>query len=188
LLPLPGDLSPARAWRSAVAELEARALDVAIVPTDEIPPRFRAHALYREDFVVAVRTGHPFVKDPTLKRYCDTHHLVVSLAGDPYGFVDEVLAKRGLARRIVLTVPSFLFALAVVADTDLVGTLPRRFVATHGRRFGVVGLDPPLEMRTFRLNAVASKAAMNDTGLVWLFDGLRRVHDGSPTRARTRGK
>ena len=66
-------------------------------------------------------------------------HLVVSFTGDRHGFVDEALAKRGYSRRIALTVPNFMFALAVIAETDLISALPRRFVAMHGARFEVVG-------------------------------------------------
>nr|WP_240992608.1 LysR family transcriptional regulator [Mesorhizobium ciceri] len=100
------------------------------------PPRFEKRCIYEEDFVIAMCLGHPFARDPTLARYCDMQHLVVSHSGDPYGFVDEQLAKRGRARRIALTVPNFMFALAVIAETDLISALPRRFVTMHAARFG----------------------------------------------------
>jgi len=173
--------SPARVWQTALAELEARLMDVAIIPSDDIPPRFERRTVYEEDFVIAVRKGHAFANDPTLNRFCAMQHLVVSHTGDPHGFVDELLAKRGLARRIALTVPNFMFALAITAETDLLSALPRRFVAMHAGRFGVVGLDPPLPLPRFRLNAVAPKVAMMDAGLKWLFDLLappRRVRHG----------
>jgi DNA-binding transcriptional LysR family regulator len=48
---------------------------------------------------------------------------------DPYGFVDEALARRGRARRMALTVPNFMLAVAIVAESDLVTALPRRFAA-----------------------------------------------------------
>ena len=37
LLPTPGEASPERAWRSAFADLEARAMDIAIIPSDRHP-------------------------------------------------------------------------------------------------------------------------------------------------------
>jgi len=80
-----------------------------------------------------------------------------------------------------LTVPNFMFALAITAETDLISALPRRFVAIHAGRFGVVGLDPPLALPRFRLNAVAPKVAMMDAGLKWLFDLL-----APPPRPRSR--
>jgi DNA-binding transcriptional LysR family regulator len=173
--------SPARVWQTALAELEARLMDMAIIPSDDIPPRFDKRTIYEEDFVIAVRKGHAFAKDPTLKRFCAMQHLVVSHTGDPHGFVDELLAKRGLARRIALTVPNFMFALAITAETDFLSALPRRFVAMHAGRFGVVGIDSPLPLPRFRLNAVAPKVAMMDAGLKWLFDLL-----APPPRQRSR--
>lgn len=191
LLPTHGETSPERAWRSALSELEARAMDIAIVPSDDIPARFSKRTHYEEDFVVAMRAGHPFGDDPTLGRYCMMQHLVVSLAGDAHGFVDIVLAKLGCSRRIALTVPNFMFALAVIAETELISALPRRFVAMHAPRFGVVGLEAPLPLGRFRLNAVASKAAMMDMGLAWLFDVLGKAeqaahkrHKDTPPRKR----
>jgi DNA-binding transcriptional LysR family regulator len=180
LLPVSGETSPERAWRSAFADLETRAMDIAIVPSDEAPARFHQRTLYEEDFVVAMRAGHRFARRPTLERYCEMQHLVVSLTGDPYGFVDQFLAVKGRARRIALTVPNFMFALATLAETDLVSALPRRFVALHAPRFGVVAVEAPLELPRFRLNAVAPKAAMTDQGLAWLFDLLGNAQPAPP--------
>jgi len=172
LLPTQGETSPERAWRSAFADLEARAMDIAIIPSDHIPVRFHQRTLHEEDFVVAMRSGHPFAKAPSLSRYCEMQHLVVSLTGDAYGFVDRALEEQGRSRRIALTVPNFMFALAVIAETDLISALPRRFTALYASRFGVVGVEAPLPLGRFRLNAVTPKVAMMDAGLTWLFDLL----------------
>lgn len=178
LLPTQGETSPERAWRSAFADLETRMTDIAVVPSDEIPLRFHHRTLHEEDFVVAMRAGHRSAGALTLDRYCEMQHLVVSLTGDAQGFVDQVLAEQNRSRRIALTVPNFMFALAVIADTDLICALPRRFVAMHAMRFGVVGVEAPLPLGRFRLNAVAPKVAMMDTGLSWLFDLLARADGG----------
>jgi DNA-binding transcriptional LysR family regulator len=175
LLPPPGETSPERAWRFAFAELEAHAMDLAIIPTDDIPARFYRRCVFEEDFVVAMRAGHSFADDPTLERYCEMQHLVVSHGGDPHGFVDQVLATQGRSRRVALTVPHFMFALAVIAETDLISALPRRFVAMHAARFGVLGLDAPLPLINSRNNAVVPKVAMMDAGLAWLFDRIAGV-------------
>jgi DNA-binding transcriptional LysR family regulator len=186
LLPAPGETSPERAWRMAFTDLEARAMDVVVIPSNDIPPRFARRCVLEEDFVIAVRAGHPFADDPTLERYCGMQHLVVSNDGDPYGFVDQRLARQGRARRIALTVPNFMFALAVIADTDLISALPRRFVATHAARFGVVGLDAPTPLPGFRLNAVVPKVAMMDAGVAWLFDLLAEPQQASRRNRRPR--
>ncbi|MEQ1955195.1 LysR family transcriptional regulator [Mesorhizobium yinganensis] len=168
LLPRQGETSPVIAWKDALADLEARVMDVAIVPNDEFPARFARRPLYQEDFVVAARAGHPFATDPSLSNYCAMQHLVVSQTGDPHGFVDNILSGQGLSRRVALTVPNFMFALAVLAGTDLISALPRRFVEMHAARFGVVAIEPPLPLGTFTLNIVTQQVAMRDPGIEWL--------------------
>jgi DNA-binding transcriptional LysR family regulator len=167
--------TPARVWQSAIADLEARAMDIAIIPTDDVPARFAERVLYDEDFVIAMRTGHSFGREPTLERFCAMQHLVISFSGDAHGFVDEFLARQGVSRRIALTVPNFMFALAVIAETDLICALPRKFVAMHGKRFGVVSAEAPLPLDGFRVRVIAPRVAMMDVGLAWLFDVLGRA-------------
>jgi DNA-binding transcriptional LysR family regulator len=188
LLPTPGETSPERAWRLALADLEARAMDVAIIPFDDVPARFHRRGLYQEDFVVAMRTGHPFAKAPTLDHYSEMQHLVVSHAGDAYGFVDEILARRGRSRRIALTVPNFMFALAVVAETDLITALPRRFAAMYVPRFDVVTVEAPLPFGRFRLTAIAPKAAMMDAGVAWFFNVLAEAEPAPRDNKRLRSR
>ena len=122
--------------------------------------------------------GIRFAAKPTLERFCRMQHLVVSLTGDAHGFVDVALERQGLARRVALTVPDFAMGLATVAETDLIAAMPRRFVAMHARRFGLVSRELPLRLRKFSIRAVATKAAMMDVGLAWLFGVLREAVDG----------
>lgn len=185
LLPPAGGVTLERAWQPTLADLDARSIDVAIVPLRDIPVRFVAQTLYEEEFVVAMRADHPFAKAPTLDRFCAMRHLLVSLTGDPQGFVDDALAKLGRARRIALTVPNFMMAFAIIAETDLIAALPRKLVAMHGARFGVVSARLPLPPRRDDIRAIVSKAAMRDAGVAWLFGLLREVV-GATTRARRR--
>lgn len=184
LLPSQGEIGYDRVWRGAFAELDAREMDIAVLPSDAVPARFARRTLHDEDFVVVMRAGHPFAEDPSLARYCALAHLVVSHSGDPLGFVDASLAERGLARRVALTAPNFMFALALVADTDLVSAVPRRFAALYGSRFGIVAREAPIPLPRFRLNAVAPEPAMRDAGLAFIFDLLTRAEDADAARPR----
>jgi DNA-binding transcriptional LysR family regulator len=79
--------------QTALADLDARAADLAIAPLDNIPARFAERTLYEEDLVIAARVGHPFLAAPTLDRYCAMLHLVASLTGDARAYVDEALGE-----------------------------------------------------------------------------------------------
>ena len=173
LLPPSGGQSVERAWLPALAELERGTMDIAVAPIDRAPPRFVTRALYEEDFVVVARRRHPFAVKPTLQRFCEARHLVISMTADPRGFLDDQLARQGASRHVVLTVPDFGSGLATVADTDLIAAMPRRFVAMHAARFGVIVREVPLRLRKFAIRAAVPKAALMDAGLAWLFDELR---------------
>jgi len=67
-------------------------------------------------------------------------------------------------RRIVLTVPNFMLALAIVAKTDLITALPRWFAALHAARFGILSFDAPLSLPGFRVNAIVPKGGCGPGG------------------------
>jgi DNA-binding transcriptional LysR family regulator len=182
LLPPQGGRSTETAWEPALDALEAGDMDVAIAPLDAVPARFVARVLFEEDFVVVARAKHPFVAKPTLEQFCRMRHLVVSLTGDAHGFVDTALEKQGLSRRVTLTVPDFSNGLAIVAESDLIAAMPRRFVAMHAARFGVVSREVPLRLRKYAMRAVATRAAMMDAGLAWLFAALQEAANATAGR------
>ena len=120
--------------------------------------------------MVAMRKGHAFARTPTLSAFCSAQHLLVSLDGDPRGFVDELLAKRGLQRRIVLTVPTFMMALPHLSSSNLIAALPRRLVERHAARFALAVVELPLKRKSDLIQAVATKAAIMDAGIAWLME------------------
>jgi DNA-binding transcriptional LysR family regulator len=157
----------------ALTELDQRTLDIALLPFDKVPGRFVTRTLFEEeDFVIVRRAGHPIGNRVTLARYCAAPHLVVSVSGDPHGMVDLHLAKKGLSRRVVLTVSNFLQALAIVAESDLVAAMPRRFVSRYAARYRVVVSEPPIPLSSSPVLAIAPQAATMDDGLTWLLGAL----------------
>jgi DNA-binding transcriptional LysR family regulator len=159
-------------WDQAFADLDARSVDIALLPYPDIPARFVARPLYDEDFVIAMRSGHPLARALTLKKYCEAQHVLVSPSGDPYGYIDKQLEKKGLSRRVALTVPNFMLALATIAETDLIAALPRHLVAAHAPRFRVASAELPILWPPEAVRAVVPKVAMTDAGIAWFFDLL----------------
>lgn len=170
--------------QSALVDLDARQADLVLQPLGEIPSRFQAARLYDEEFAIAMRKGHPLASKLTLDRYCAATHVLVSTTGDPRGSVDVGLKKLGRARRVAATVPNFLFALAVVAETDLVAAVPRR-VAGQAERFGVVLAAPPAPLAPLMrsgIQVIAARAAMMDPGVAWLFGVVLQCMDSQRPR------
>lgn len=163
-------------WFNSLAMLENREIDLAMLPLKQVPLRFMMRHLYDEDFVIAMRRGHPFARAPSETAFCAAQHLLVSLIGDPVGFIDETLAKRGRQRRIALTVPSFAMAVMQLANTDLLSVLPRRLVAQNAKRLGLVAVELPFKRRSDPIHAVVTKAAVMDAGIRWLMALLTELH------------
>jgi DNA-binding transcriptional LysR family regulator len=159
-------------WRSSLEKLEKREIDLAILPLGTVPTRFQARKLYDECFVVAMRKGNGFARAPTIAAFCRAQHLLVSLDGDPRGFVDQLLEKRGLQRRIVLTVPTFMMALTQISNSDLIATLPRRLVERYAARFALQLVELPLKRKSDAIMAITTKAAMMDAGIAWLTEEI----------------
>ena len=175
----------------SLEELESRAVDLVITPIEDIPKRFAARAIADEDFVIAARSGHAFFRRATLDNYCEQQHILVSVSGDPKGFVDSELERMGRSRRIALVVPHFMMALTALTDTDLISTLPRSLVQAQAARFGLASVAPPIPLTLSPLRAVVPQVALLDAGLAWLLDGVERATEvmraGRPqARARRR--
>lgn len=173
--------------QTALADLDARQADLVVQPLVDVPPRFVAAPLYDEEFAIAMRAGHPLAPRPTLALYCAASHVLVSSSGDPYGRADLELKKLGRTRRVAATVPSFLLALALVAETDLLAAVPRQ-ADVHARRLGVVLADPPAPLAPLARSAIsviATRSAMADAGVAWLYALITQLMSApKPRRAR----
>lgn len=170
------DISLARPWEHVFEALDARRVDLGTITFGEVPSRFAVRDLYEDEFVVVARKGHPFAKNPTLDAYCDARHILVSTTADPATFTGGQLAELGRTRRVAVTVPHFIVALAAIADSDLLGTVPRSVLKTYGERFGLVGSQPPFggNYRS-QIRLVMPRVALADEGLAWLADRIEEL-------------
>jgi DNA-binding transcriptional LysR family regulator len=164
------------------AALQEGTVDLAVGVFLEAPAGFRRQKLYDDDFVCLVRRGHPIAKAGlTVERYVEQRHAMVVISGSGRGPVDEMLARRGLARRIALRLPHFLAAPMIVAESDLVITLPRRL----GHRFAalspVVLLEAPLPLPGFAVSQLWHERHQDDPRHSWL---RREIAAAARTAAR----
>lgn len=175
-------------------QLETGEVDVAIVPqVDEVRTQgadggdsgLRRRTLVRDGFVCFVRQGHPCLSARRGKKgkgaspsplsvedYASLSHALVSPTGEGRGFVDELLEKRGLRRRIALRVPHFHSALTIVAMSDLILTAPTPLSRLASPHLPVVAFEPPLRLPKHNVNLLWHERFSNDAGHKWLRDTL----------------
>jgi DNA-binding transcriptional LysR family regulator len=115
--------------------------------------------------------------------YARLPHALVSPLGRPGGTVDDALAKLGLARRVAIVLPDFLTALRLVADTELILTLPERLVDVVGGG-GLRRLPPPLELPSLHLGLAWHERVGQDPGIGWIRAQIRAACKALPRRRR----
>ena len=112
-------------------DMEAGRIDLAIGHLPGLKSGFYQQVLYRDAYVCMARSDHPRVRRRiTLKQFLAESHLLVRPPGTGgTSAIETALARLGQRRRIALTVPHFHAAQRILAATDLVGVLSRRYVA-----------------------------------------------------------
>jgi DNA-binding transcriptional LysR family regulator len=158
-------------------------LDLAIGFFWNTPKAIVLTHLYEERYAVVARKRDAIAdKTLTLARYCAARHVLVSPSGELTGIVDSALAKLGRTRRVIASVPLFLPAFAVVRETGALATVPRRLAERFAGVFGLVVLDPPLEVRPFHVSLARHRRDARNAMLNWLEGVLLRVAGRRPDR------
>jgi DNA-binding transcriptional LysR family regulator len=157
----------------ALKALEAGDVDLALGFFPELATPFLNSFLLEETYLVAAHPNHPFLKDgQDLQAYLSADHLLVSGDATMAGIVDQVLAGQGLKRRVALSVPLFLPALAMLPGNAMLATLPAALVKAHAARFGLAFAPPPVDVRAFQVQAVRHVREEKNPMIGWLIDEL----------------
>lgn len=144
---------------------------------------FRSHDLYTETFVVTGRHDHPLFRQAiTLEAYAAAPHLLISPAGVVRGSVDYALEALGTQRTVRATVPQFFPALALLGQSDLIATLPRKVAETFGARFGLRHAALPFRSPNPVVRALWHRRDAQSPVQEWLLGLLAEVIDQAATR------
>jgi DNA-binding transcriptional LysR family regulator len=108
-------------------------------------PDLRAHALFRDRLVGAVRAGHPLSKVKiTPSHYAAGEHVTVARKSLERGPIDEALELLGLERKTAIIVGGFSSALVLARFSDLIATVPERH--TGNLRAGMHSFPLPVSV------------------------------------------
>jgi DNA-binding transcriptional LysR family regulator len=157
------EMAPPRIAKQA----EQGDIDLAFHNTEGSPPGLRRRTLFKERYVLVGRIDHPRLKrKPTLAQFCQFDHVIVSPDGGGFiGVTDEALAKVGAKRKVVLSVPHFLFVRSVLANTDMVAMLPSRLVRNAA---GLKVIEPPIEVPGYEMSMLWHERVHRDPAHQWL--------------------
>ncbi|MGS0891852.1 LysR family transcriptional regulator [Burkholderia stagnalis] len=157
------ELAPPRIEQDAAGS----GVDLAFHTTEGSPAGMRRLPLFVERYVLVGRAGHPKLRRrPTLAQFSALEHVIVSPDGGGFlGVTDDALTKAGVTRRVVLSVPHFLFVMSAVASTDLVAMLPERLVRdTPALRI----VDAPVDVPGYEMSMLWHERVHRDPAHRWL--------------------
>lgn len=148
-------------------QLEQDDVDLAFHTNEGVLTELRHRVLFKEHYVLVGRVGHPALKKRlTLSQFCTLEYAMVSPDGGGFlGVADQVLAEKGIKRRVVLSVPHFLVLLSILNSTDLVALLPSRLVRNHDL---LQVLTPPVEVPGFDVTMYWHERSHRDQAHQWL--------------------
>lgn len=157
----------------AAAQFAENDLDLALLTPSMSPKDMHMEHLFDDHLVVVRRKTTGDKPAPTLESYCAERHILVSTTGGSFSAtVDDVLAEKGMKRKVAASVQSFSVALQMVATSDLITTLPHHY--TTGWRDIIKVEDLPFKA-PFSFHMVWSKRVASDPKRLWLCEQIRAI-------------
>ncbi|CAA0079405.1 PCP degradation transcriptional activation protein [Zhongshania aliphaticivorans] len=151
-------------------------LSMAIDIPQAVDPSIEQQFLFRDDLWVMMRKNHPLAEHSlSLKNYLNAHH--VSVSGRSRGSVieDAALNRKGLNRNITLRGQSYYSASHIVAESDLLLTLPRHLALRFQDFLPLHILPLPMKLPALEVQLYWHRSANNDTAHQWLRAQIHQI-------------
>jgi DNA-binding transcriptional LysR family regulator len=152
------------------AELLATgAIDLAIGYFPELEAGLESETLYHETFVCLFDAKSCGVQPPlSLRQYVDLPHILVSLRGEPFGHIDDLLEQAKLSRTIIYTTPHFLAVPFLLHGLRAVAALPRRLAENCAEAAGLAICPVPLPSTGYDVRLAWHRRTASDPAQSWL--------------------
>lgn len=147
----------------------ARLVDVAIACVSSTFKGFYQRRLFTDRDACVIRRGNSLAGQMNdVRQFLNARHIAV--VGQEFGEdpVDTWLRQEGKERNVALTVPHYLQALHVVAQSDLVAVIPERLVRSYSEILDLHVAAVPMDVGTFDEYVLHPARNHADPGCTWL--------------------
>ncbi len=142
----------------------------------EAPLRIHQQMLFDDVFVSIVRKNHPTIGDTiSLEQYIEHDHVLISPSGENSGIIDEWLEQNNSRRKVALIVPHFSSAPLIIAQTDMVLTLPYRVAEKFAQMVPIKLLPTPIELPNYPLSMIWHPLYDKNPADQWLREQVAEV-------------
>lgn len=160
----PRDLAEGR-YDALIASYVAQSDDLRATPLETWP------------WVVYARAGHPAFDDWSLAAWSNYPHLQVRPApvGQGQGPTDRKATELGIHREVRAVVPHFSMAAPILAQTDLLLTVPSVAMGNTAAAYNLDERDVPFDLAPLGLSLFRSAAHGADPGIRWFHERVAAV-------------
>jgi DNA-binding transcriptional LysR family regulator len=168
-----------------VAALRDGEVDLDIGEQGPLGPEIRTRKLLDDEYVVlSRRAGAAARRRMSLAEFAAAEHVIASRRGRRRGPVDDLLERQGLARRVRAVVPNQLAAAVLVAQSDVVALVSRRFAASIRGTLAVTFSPAPLRLGRATVALAWHPRLDADPAHAWLRDEIGRIANALAKRRR----
>jgi DNA-binding transcriptional LysR family regulator len=162
--------------RQLVNAMEEGEVDLAIGCCPQLESDDMFQQVVRENaFTCIMRVDHPLRgKQITLEQYKTLGHAVTEDGRSQDG-LEVFLKSKNIRRKVVVRISHFMTIHAVVAETDLIVTVPQVIAALMVKRGGVKTMDTAFELPTYQTKVYWHRGAHHDPKNQWLRRTLAEV-------------
>lgn len=153
-----------------VRRLQDGEVDLAVGFMPQLEAGFYQQVLFEQNYVCLVAQSHPRLGSSRLTKaaFALEGHVLISASGTGHAMVDKELARAGVDRKVVLRVSSFLGVAQIVAETELIATVPLRYGELMARREKIRLLPVPHALPKFNIKQHWHERFHTDPVNTWL--------------------
>jgi DNA-binding transcriptional LysR family regulator len=135
--------------------------------------------LFSHDFICLLRADHPIrSRQISMAQFLQLGHAVIKAEGRSQELFEQLLIRKKIERRIVLSTPHFMSIPFLIASSDLVVTVPRAVGESFARFANIRLVEPPLDIPSFDLRQHWHRKYSKDGANGWLRSILADMFSG----------
>lgn len=155
------------------AEMAQGSVDLAVGWLPRLGAGFHQRRLFTQRYVALMAAGHALAQGRlTAARFVQARHAVVVADGTGHEQVQRLLRRHGVPQPVALRLPHFVAVPYIVAESDLVVTVPEKLALKAAGPFGLVVRPLPLALPPFEVNVFWHQRVHREAGNRWLRDQL----------------
>lgn len=154
-----------------LAEFKRGEVDLMLASRIQLPPEWMTRTLYQERFVALLSPRHESFARWSLDSYLAAEHLLLSPRGGAVtGAIDEVLARLGHRRRVVVSVSGASAIPALLRDARLIATVPARYAELVAPVWGLSTCELPFVAQRYGVQMIWPRSLQRSAPHRWLRD------------------